>query len=64
MLVNDSLFQQSQNVVDTKTATYENVLFSDDITNFVGMFTREVSNIRNVVQQTVELTGELEYMDL
>ena len=59
MLVNDSLFQQSQNVVDTKTATYENVLFSDDITNFVGMFTCEVSNIRNVVQRTVELTGEL-----
>ena len=59
MLVDDSLFQQSQRVVDTETATYENVLFNSDITNFVGTFTCEVSNARNTVEENVELNGEL-----
>ena len=57
MSVNDSLYQQSQRVVDTVTATYENVLFNADVTNFVGMFTCEVSNIRNSAEETVELNG-------
>ena len=59
MLVNDSLYQQSQRVVNTETATYENVLFNNDITNFVGTFTCEVSNVRSTAQETVELNGEL-----
>ena len=43
------------------TATYENVLFNDDVVNFVGAFTCEVSNVRvtNPVQETVELNGVL-----
>ena len=59
MLVNDSLYQQSQRVVNTETATYENVLFNNDITNFVGTFTCEVSNVRSAAQETVELNGRL-----
>ena len=59
VLVNDSLYQQSQRVVDTETATYENVLFSSDITNFVGTFTCAVSNVRSTAQETVELNGTL-----
>ena len=55
--VNVSLYQQSQSVVDTETATYENVLFNDDISNFVGTFTCEVGNVRGTVQDTVELNG-------
>ena len=57
VLVNDSLYQQSQRVVNTETATYENVLFSSDITIFVGTFTCEVSNFRSAGQETVELNG-------
>ena len=59
MLVNDSLHQQSQRVVNTETATYENVLFNNDITNFVGTFTCEVSNVRSTAQETVVLNGQL-----
>ena len=59
MLVNDSLYQQSQRVVNTVSATYENVLFNNNITNFVGTFTCEVSNVRSTAQETVELNGEL-----
>ena len=58
-LVDDSLFQQSQRVVDTENATYENVLFNDDITNFKGIFTCEVSNARGTNQETMELNGGL-----
>ena len=56
--MDDTLFQQSQRVVDAEIATYENVLFNDDITNFVGTFTCEVSNARSIVQETVDLNGE------
>ena len=59
MLVNDSLYQQSQRVVNTVTATYENVLFNNDITNFVGIFTCAVSNVRSTAQETVLLNGQL-----
>ena len=57
MSVNDSLYQQSQRVVNTETATYENVLFNADIANFVGIFTCEVSNVRGTAEETVELNG-------
>ena len=46
-------------MVDTETATYENLLFNDDISNFVGTFSCEVSNVRDTAQDTVELNGEL-----
>ena len=59
MLVNTSLYEQSQRLVDAESATYENVLFNDDVASFVGTFTCEVSNVRATVpvQETVELNG-------
>ena len=57
--VNNSLYQQSQRVVDTETATYENVLFNDDVSNFIGTFTCEVGNVRGTSEDTVELNGGL-----
>ena len=57
MLVNDSLYQQSQRVVDAVNAAYESVLFNADVANFVGTFTCEVSNVRNSAEETVELNG-------
>ena len=58
--VNISLYEQSQRLVDAVEATYQSVLFSDDISNFVGsIFTCEVDNIRVTVpvQETAELNG-------
>ena len=55
--VNTSLYQRSQRLVDAERATYENVLFNDDVANFVGSFTCEVSNVRGTDEVTVELNG-------
>ena len=53
-----SLYQQSQRLLNTVEAIYENILYSDDIANFVGTFTCEVSNARGSDTQTTELNGE------
>ena len=58
--VNESVYQQSQTVVHTENATYKNVLFNDNITNFVGTFTCEVSNARGSAVRSLELIGELD----
>ena len=57
--VNVSLYEQSQRLVDAVEATYQSVLFNDNVTNFVGTFTCEISNVRVTVpvQETVELNG-------
>lgn len=38
MPLKDSLYQQSQRLVDAETATYDNVLFNDDVASFLGNF--------------------------
>ena len=55
--VNSSLYEQSQKLVNAERATYENILFNDDVANFVGTFTCEVSNVRDTVQESLELNG-------
>ena len=59
MLVDNSLYQQTQRVVDIEAATYESVLFNNDVTNFVGTFTCEVSNVRDTAEDDLELNGGL-----
>ena len=44
--------------MDAERATYENVLFDDDVASFVGSFTCEVSNFRGTTQKTTVLNGE------
>ena len=44
--------------MDAEDATYQNVLFDDDVANFVGSFTCEVSNVRGTAQETTELNGK------
>ena len=56
--INETLYQQSQRLVNSETATYENVLSSNTIANFVGIFTCEVSNGRGSDTQATELNGE------
>ena len=55
LTIDGSTYQQSQRVLDTSTATYENVLSSADISNFIGTFTCIVSNARTTapVKRTV-----------
>ena len=57
--VNISLYEQSQRLVDAVEATYQSILFNENVTNFVGTFTCEVGNARVTVpvQETVELNG-------
>ena len=54
-----SLYEQSHRLVDAVEATYESVLFNDNITNFLGAFTCKVSNVRVTVpvRYTLELSG-------
>ena len=56
--INETLYEQSQRLVNAETATYENILSSNIIANFVGSFTCEVSNDRATVAETTELNGE------
>ena len=39
--------------MDPVTATYENILDTDEISNFIGNLTCEVSNVRGEDQQTL-----------
>ena len=59
MPVNESVYQQSQRVVHTENATYENILFNDNVANFVGPFTCEIGNVRGIAMETVDLNGKL-----
>ena len=60
VLVDLSLYEQSQRLIDPMEATYQSVLFNDNVTIFVGeTFTCEVSNARVTVpvQESLELNG-------
>ena len=54
-----SLYEQSQRLMDAVEATYQSILFNENVTNFVGTFICEVSNVRVTVpiQETLELNG-------
>ena len=59
VLVNDSLYQQSQIVLNTTTATYENTLYSDwyRIEDLVGSFTCSVINSRGNNSISISTNG-------
>ena len=44
--------------MDAERAIYENILFDDDVASFVGSFTCEVSNVRDMTRETTVLNGE------
>ena len=56
--VDGTTYHQSQRVVDTRTATYENILSSSAYANFVGNFTCTVSNARGSGNQSKVLEGK------
>lgn len=55
--INDSFYQQSQRMVDAESATYDNVLFNDNVAIFVGNFTCQISNVRGMDSKVVHLNG-------
>ena len=55
--VDGTTYHQSQRVVDTTTATYDNILSSADIANFMGTFTCSVSNSRGGSDRSATLNG-------
>ena len=55
LVADGSLYWQTQIAMDSVTATYENILGADEIKDFTGTFTCEVSNIRGVDQRTLSL---------
>ena len=56
--VDGTTYHQSQRVVDTRTATYENTLSSNVDANFAGNFTCTVTNSRGSSTKSVTLNGE------
>ena len=57
VLVNDSLYQHSQIVLNTTTATYENKLHSHNIEDLVGSFTCSVNNARGNDSMSISTKG-------
>ena len=57
--VDGATYHQSQRVLNTRTATYENTLTSSADANFVGNFICTVSNSRESSARNVTLNGEL-----
>ena len=55
----NSVYEQSQRLVDAEDSNYESILFNSDVADFVGSFTCEISNVRGTAQLTVELNGWL-----
>ena len=55
--IDGTTYHQSQRVVNTTTATYENTLSSTTNANFVGNFTCSVSNSRGGGDRSVFLAG-------
>ena len=62
VLVNDSVYQQSQIVLNTTTATYENILYSDHIEDLVGSFTCRVINSQGNNSMTISSNGAYNYI--
>ena len=57
--VDGTTYHQSQSVVDTRTATYENTLSSGVAANFAGTFTCSVSNTRGNRDKSTFIAGIL-----
>ncbi len=54
---NDSLYQHSQIVLNTTTATYENILYSRSVEDLVGSFTCSIINSRGNDSMSISTNG-------
>jgi hypothetical protein len=58
LVVDGSRYGQTQVIVDSVTAEYENILYSDDTSNLVGVFTCIVQNARGSNSKTISTNGK------
>ena len=58
LMINRNHYQQTQVIVNSVTAEYENILYSNDIRNLVGVFTCIVQNARGSNNKTISINGK------
>ena len=58
LVTDGNRYQQTQVIVDSETAEYENILYSNDISNLVGVFTCIVQNARGSNNKTISTNGK------
>ena len=57
--IDGSTYRQEQRILDRTHATYENILYSDDAANFVGVLTCIVKNARGESEMSRSTSGML-----
>ena len=57
LVIDGNRYQQSQRIINTTTATYHNILSSNDRANLVGSFTCIVSNARGSANKSISTDG-------
>ena len=58
IVIDGNHYQQTQEIVDSETAEYANILYSNDIRNLVGVFTCIVQNARGSNNKTISTNGK------
>ena len=58
LVTDGNRYQQTQVIVDSETAEYENILYSNDVSNLVGVFTCIVQNARGSNNKTISINGK------
>ena len=57
--IDGRIYRQKQRIIHTSNATYENILYSDDAANLVGVLTCIVENARGRSEMTLSTIGIL-----
>ena len=58
LVIDGNRYQQTQVIVNSTTAEYANILYSNDISNLVGVFTCIVQNARGSNNKTISTNGK------
>ena len=56
--IDGSRYHQTQRIVDSESAVYENILYSDNAEDLVGSFTCIVQNARGSNNMTISTNGK------
>ena len=56
--IDGNRYQQTQVIVDSETAEYANILYSNDVSNLVGVFTCIVQNARGSNNKTISTNSK------
>lgn len=64
LIVDKINYESTQIIVDGENAVYKNILYSNDASNLVGVFTCTIENARGSDSMTISTNGELETITL